>query len=129
MEYSADTHTLLWYLDGNLALPQKIAVALDNSEKIIVSIVSLWEITIKLSLGKIELAFSLEQLRDKMSSDKRFKMLDILFDHLISLNKLPHHHNDPFDRLLIAQGISEDLAIVSADRHFAAYPIKVVWSV
>lgn len=129
MEYLVDTHTLLWYLDGSPALPQKLAVTLDNSEKIVVSIVSLWEITIKSSLGKIELAFSLEQIRDKMSADRRFKMLDISFSHLITLNKLQHHHNDPFDRLLIAQGISENLAIVSADKHFAAYPIKVLWQV
>ncbi|MBS1528966.1 MAG: type II toxin-antitoxin system VapC family toxin [Bacteroidetes bacterium] len=129
MEYLLDTHALLWYLDGSSALPGKLAVSLDRSEKLIVSIVSLWEITIKSSLGKIELAFSLEQIRDKMSADGRFKMLDISFDHLISLNKLPHYHHDPFDRLLIAQGTSENLTIVSADKHFAAYPIKVLWQI
>jgi PIN domain nuclease of toxin-antitoxin system len=127
MEYLLDTHTLLWYLDGHPALPRKLAVSLDNSEKIVVSIVSLWEITIRSSLGKIELSFSLEQIRDKVSLDKKFQMLDISFDHLIGLSKLSHHHGDPFDRLLIAQAIAEKLPIVSADRHFNAYPIEVIW--
>ena len=127
MEYLLDTHTLLWYLDGHSALPQKLALSLDNSSRIVVSIVSLWEITIKSSLGKIELSFSLEQIRDKVSSDKRFQVLDISFNHLIGLSKLQHHHGDPFDRLLIAQAMTENLPIVSADRYFHVYPVQVIW--
>lgn len=122
-----DTHTLLWYLDSHSALPQNLALSLDNSSRIVVSIVSLWEITIKSSLGKIELSFSLEQIRDKVSSDKKFQVLDVSFDHLIGLSKLPHHHGDPFDRLLIAQAMTENLPIVSADRYFHIYPTQVIW--
>ena len=127
MEYLIDTHTLLWYLDGHPALPRNVAIALDKSDKIVVSIVSLWEITIKSSLGKIELSISLEEIYNSLSAGNKFSVLDISFDHLISLSKLNHYHNDPFDRLLIAQAISENLTIVSADRHFSAYPVGVLW--
>jgi len=110
-------------LDGHPALLQKLALSLDNSSRIVVSIVSLWEITIKSSLNKIELSFSLGEIRDKMSANQKFKMLDISFDHLNTLSTLPHIHGDPFDRLLIAQAITENLTIISADRHF----LRVFW--
>ena len=78
-------------------------------------------------MNKIELSFSLGEIRDKMSANQKFKMLDISFDHLNTLSTLPHIHGDPFDRLLIAQAITENLTIISADRHFDNYPVKVIW--
>jgi PIN domain nuclease of toxin-antitoxin system len=127
MEYLIDTHILLWYLDGNIALPEEIANLLDSSKRIIVSTVSLWELTIKASLNKIELSNSLEQIQQELDSNRKFEILNISFAHLNTLSGLPHYHRDPFDRLLIAQAISENLAIISADRHFEAYPIEVIW--
>ena len=127
MEDLIDTHVLLWYLDGNIALPEKTADLLDSAKKIVVSTVSLWELTIKASLNKIELSNSLDQIQQELSNNKAFDILNISFVHLNTLSALPHHHRDPFDRLLIAQAISEKLAIVSADGHFNAYPVEVIW--
>ena len=127
MEYLVDTHILLWYLDGNTALPENIAHLIDNSERIIVSTASLWELTIKASLNKVELSNSLEQIQQVINRNKKFKILNISFAHLNILSGLPHHHRDPFDRLLIAQAISENLTIISADRHFESYPVKITW--
>jgi PIN domain nuclease of toxin-antitoxin system len=127
MEYLIDTHILLWYLDGNIALPEEIANLLDSSKRIIVSTVSLWELTIKASLNKIELSNSLEQIQQELDSNRKFEILNISFAHLNTLSGLPHYHRDPFDRLLIAQAISENLTIISADRHFKAYPVQVTW--
>jgi PIN domain nuclease of toxin-antitoxin system len=127
MEYLIDTQILLWYLDGNIALPEEIANLLDSSKRIIVSTVSLWELTIKASLNKIELSNSLEQIQQELDSNRKFEILNISFAHLNTLSGLPHYHRDPFDRLLIAQAISENLTIISADRHFKAYPVQVTW--
>jgi PIN domain nuclease of toxin-antitoxin system len=77
-------------------------------------------------LGKLELSLSLKQIEEYLK-DKDVELLDIKFEPLIKLLDLPHHRRDPFDRLLIAQAISENLTIISADSHFAAYPVEVIW--
>jgi PIN domain nuclease of toxin-antitoxin system len=125
MEYLIDTHILVWYLDGHPALSQALIDRLGNSDKIIVSIVSLWELTIKSSLGKIELNNSLQDIKKELDTNVKFDIINISFEHLVILSKLPHHHKDPFDRLLISQAISENLTIISADQHFNAYPVPL----
>jgi PIN domain nuclease of toxin-antitoxin system len=127
MEYLIDTHIIVWYLDGNTLLPNNVVDLLDNAEKIVVSIASLWELTIKSSLGKIELSYSFTELQNQLNNDKRFHLLDISFAHLNTLFTLTHFHRDPFDRLIISQAISEDLIIISADRHFSSYPVQIIW--
>ena len=127
MRVLIDTHVLIWYLNGDKVLPSRTADILSNNDnKLFVSTISLWEIAIKISLGKLELSLSLKQIEEYLK-DKDVELLDIKFEPLIKLLDLPHHHRDPFDRLLIAQAISEKLTIISADRHFAAYPVEVIW--
>jgi PIN domain nuclease of toxin-antitoxin system len=127
MKCLIDTHVLLWYLEGDPTLPLRLADQLDDAEVIVVSIVSLWELTIKMSLQKIELNKSLEDIQKRLEGDKHFDVLNISFKHLHTLASLPHHHKDLFDRLLIAQAISEDIIIFSADDQFHAYPAHLVW--
>ena len=127
MKYLIDTHVLLWYLDGDTSLPKQIAQDLDDAEKIVVSIVSFWELTIKVSLKKLQLNKAMFFVQEAISADSRYDILNISFDHLNTLSTLRFHHQDPFDRLLIAQAIKENLPIVTADRQFINYPAKVVW--
>jgi len=128
MEYLIDTHVLIWYIEGDSALPHHLIKILDDDETlIIISIVSLWELTIKVGLGKLKLSISLQQLQQKISVSRNFKVLNIEFEHLNTLQTLPRHHSDPFDRMLISQAITEGLTIVSADQHFSSYPVNVSW--
>lgn len=127
MRFLIDTHVLIWCLNGDSALPSKWVKILDIAENIpVVSIVSLWEISIKMSLKKLEITNTLEQIHTYITSNG-FEILSINLAHLNTLLTLPHHRKDPFDRLLIAQAFTENLSIISADRHFGSYPVDVIW--
>ncbi|MXZ01554.1 type II toxin-antitoxin system VapC family toxin, partial [Candidatus Poribacteria bacterium] len=101
MKYLLDTHTLLWFLQGDKKLSDKARRLIDNprNEKFL-SIVSLCEIAIKVSLGKLVLDKPFERLFPEQLYFNRIKVLDITVDSLIELNALPFHHRDPFDRLI-----------------------------
>ena len=103
MKYLLDTHTLLWFLKGDKKLSDKARQLIDsrNNEKCL-SIVSLWEIAIKVSLGKLVLNKPFEKLFPEQLDFNRIGILDITVDNLIKLTTLPFHHRDPFDRLIIA---------------------------
>lgn len=123
-----DTHTLLWYLAGarELSAPAR-GIIDDPAGTIFVSIASLWEIAIKHGNGKLDLGVSFDEfIRDQLSSSA-FEVLAVETDHLVTLSSLPMHHRDPFDRLLIAQAIHEDLAIVGTDSAFESYPVRRIW--
>lgn len=127
MRLLLDTHVLLWYLDGEL-LPKEVVKALEDAKnQRIVSIVSLWELSIKISLKKIQTSRTLSEIHDHLLSKINFEILNIEYLHLSTLLTIPHFHNDPFDRLLIAQAISENLTIISADRHFPEYSVDLIW--
>jgi PIN domain nuclease of toxin-antitoxin system len=127
MNFLIDTHVLLWYLEGNSNLPRKIRNDVDNSENnIFISIASFWELAIKLASGKINTKITLAQIEEDIIK-REFEILHISFQHLDVLMGLPKVHGDPFDRLIIAQAITESLAILSADRHFKDYPVDVIW--
>ena len=127
MNFLIDTHVLIWYLDGSKRLPDKILKELDDADNhVTVSIVSLWELAIKISLKKMETKITLEEIQaDILKRD--FIPLPISFGHLNALSSLEFYHGDPFDRLLIAQAIVENLTMMSADKQFTAYPINVIW--
>jgi len=88
---------------------------------------SLWEITIKHNLGKLELRNGLQNVLTDHILSNGFDLLSIETGHLLELSRLPMHHRDPFDRLLIAQAKSDNLSICSADRVFAGYGIQAIW--
>ncbi|HEY8781987.1 MAG TPA: type II toxin-antitoxin system VapC family toxin [Mucilaginibacter sp.] len=127
MRFLIDTHVLIWYLDGNKRLPGKIRDLINDGDNLIViSIASLWEFAIKISLKKIDTKINLPDIEAYLI-EREFNLLSISFKHLNALSALPTHHGDPFDRLLIAQALTEDLTIISADKEFQAYPVRVIW--
>jgi len=128
MNFLIDTHVLLWYLEGNRTLPGKIRNDINNSENnIFISIASFWELAIKLASGKINTKITFAQIEEDINK-REFEILHISFQHLELIMDLPKVHGDPFDRLMIAQAITEGLTILSADRQFKDYPVDVVWS-
>ncbi len=127
MRYLLDTHTLLWFLQDDPQLPEKVGNEITNIENsCYVSIASLWEIAIKINLGKLAIKFSFEKFASFLS-DNDIEVLPIAFDHLIQLSGLEQHHRDPFDRIIIAQGMVENLIILTKDQYFPDYPVKTMW--
>ena len=128
MKYLLDTHTLLWFLQGDKKLSDKARGLIDNSDnRKFLSIASLWEIAIKVSLGKLALNKPFEKLFPEQLHFNRIEILDITADNLIKLTALPFHHRDPFDRLIIAQALVEELPVIGADVIFDAYGINREW--
>ena len=124
--YLLDTHTLLWVLfkEDSLSVNAKKVIIDDND--IFVSIVSLWEIAIKQSIGKLEINESIESIA-QICKNEDFYMLSIKPSHLDYLKTLPQIHGDPFDRLIISQAAVEELVIVTKDAKFSSYGIKTLW--
>lgn len=129
MRYLLDTHTVLWMRQGNPRLNrakwERIFYSPDN--EILVSIASLWEMTIKRSLGKLEFEGSVEDFASDLEMKHGFLLLPILPAEFARLERLPRHHRDPFDRLLIAQAIENGAIAVTDDRNWKKYPCKVQW--
>ncbi|MDQ3845071.1 MAG: type II toxin-antitoxin system VapC family toxin [Bacteroidota bacterium] len=122
-----DTHTLIWYINGDPELSQKARTAIETNGVInFVSIASLWEIAIKISLGKLELKTPFDQL-GRQIRENGFEVLPILFEDTLVLSTLPFHHKDPFDRIIVVQGLNNGLAIVSKDPNFDLYKAYVIW--
>lgn len=130
-DYLLDTHTLLWYAGADLRLPPTIGQLIaDPTIRMVVSRASLWEITIKESLGKLILSQPYVQWMQTLRTYD-FYFLEISDAHLLQLSQLPavKDHRDPFDRLLIAQALADDLTLVSHDGKFAAYPgLRLQWA-
>lgn len=126
-DFLLDTHTLLWMQDNNPSLSTNSAKILTNPDNnLYVSIVSFWEISIKQSLGKLELSYSLDELNSACKAS-RVEILPISLDQLNILKALPFVHRDPFDRLIIATAISLNCNLISKDAYFEKYEIEVVW--
>jgi PIN domain nuclease of toxin-antitoxin system len=119
---------MLWFLEGDYrSLSEKSRHTIETStNSIFVSIVSLWEVTVKINIGKLKLRNSLDGLQTLMASNG-FRTLDIQLDHLKANLKLELHHRDPFDRLIISQAVTEGFRVVTKDRNFSLYPIKTIW--
>ena len=124
--YLIDTHVLLWYIEGNPRLSSKIILLLDNpTNTIYISKVSLWEITIKISIGKLSINIPFETLEDFLE-EKYFIPLEFDISDLTILKNLPFHHSDPFDRLIISQAINNDFCLISDDSKFAPYSVQLI---
>lgn len=121
-----DTHILLWYAKGDSRLPSAVRERIEHPQSIcLVSKVSLWEITIKAALGKLDLGVSLDIFLNELPR-QGFRLLDIDLNELRILRTLPFYHGDPFDRLIIAQAIARDCPIISDDAKFAQYPVSLI---
>jgi len=129
MRYLLDTHAVLWMRENNPRLNrarwETIFYSPDN--EVFVSIASLWEMTIKRSLGKLDFEGSIEDFAADLETRHRFTLLPIAPTDLDRLQTLPHHHGDPFDRLLIAQALEQGATAVTNDRNWEQYRCKVQW--
>ena len=123
-----DTHTFLWFAAGDRRLSVTVWEQIaDAANPAFVSVVSLWEMAIKISTGKLIIGESFDTFIPKELQHNQIELLPITFAQIVQITKLPFHHRDPFDRLLIAQALTEGLPIVSADSMFDAYPITRLW--
>ena len=122
-----DTHTLLWWVADDQSLSSAARNAISNAENVVASDVSLWELTVKASLGKIRVDPSVADWFDQHTAQSRFRALSIARRHLAELAALPMEHRDPFDRLLVAQARVENLTLVSRDSMFAKYDVRTLW--
>ncbi|HEX9201813.1 MAG TPA: type II toxin-antitoxin system VapC family toxin [Acidobacteriaceae bacterium] len=128
MKVLVDTHVFLWDLLGDHRSSRLAKQILKSDEhELYFSLVSLWEFSIKIKTGKLNaLGSSVAYLRDEMEN-YNMQLLPIRYEHVLQLETLPAHHSDPFDRLLIAQAVTESLPILTHDAAFTAYPVKVLW--
>ena len=127
MNFLLDTHAMIWFLNGDENLSDKAKrTILKEDNQGFISIASIWEIAIKLSLNKIELKNGFSNFL-KLIENNGFEILPISFSHLIILSNLEFIHRDPFDRMLIAQAISEKMNIISKDEQIRNYNCKTIW--
>ena len=128
MNLLLDTHTLIWFLNGNetdLSTKAKQLIT-DSANVSYISIASLWEMAIKIRLGSLSFDPGYDNLLALLDQNG-FELLPVTFQHTRRLLTLPMHHRDPFDRLLIAQSIVESLLFVTADAHICQYEVDWVW--
>ncbi len=121
-----DTHAFLWWCDDSPQLSKRARKTI-SVEDCLLSLASIWEIAIKISLGRLKLPSGFDRYIPEQVSMNGFSLLEIGFRHVAGCTVLPWHHRDPFDRLLIAQAIEEDLRIVSRDKMFDRYGVRRVW--
>lgn len=127
MKYLIDTQVLIWIFGNKEKLPKKVLdIVINPSNEIFVSYASFWELAIKLGLNKIELPVDLNEFIEDVQANQ-INILPIELKHIIKVKDLPFFHGDPFDRLIIAQSISEDLVLISSDEKFKYYKIKLLW--
>jgi PIN domain nuclease of toxin-antitoxin system len=125
--YLIDTHSLIWYINSDKNITRKAVNCIENSESLsFVSIVSFWEIAVKISMGKLAITVSFDELF-ALSEKYSFIILPVTFQHTKILTSLPLIHKDPFDRMIIAQAIEEKLVIITKDNDIPDYPVKTTW--
>lgn len=126
MRILIDTHILIWHLedDSQLSLARSEIIS-DTDNSIFISVASLWEIAIKSSLGKLSLAKSIEDILAEINQSSS-SIRPIEPGHTIQVSKLPFHHRDPFDRMIIAQAMVENIQLMSADNGFFVYGVDLL---
>lgn len=128
MRLLVDSHALVWaMLNDHRLSPRSRRAFREGTDELHVSHVSLWELSIKITIGKLRtLGSSISYLRDECN-EHGISVIPLRFDHILRAESLPLHHRDPFDRLLVAQALEEDLAILSSDSRLRQYSARVVW--
>lgn len=123
-----DSHSFVWWRDEQHKLSQKAFAEISNSANhIFLSVASVWELQIKIGLGKFKLKGAFEDVIENERQINDVKILPINLSHALYLENLPLHHNDPFDRILIAQAMVENMILVSADAKFSDYKVNLLW--
>jgi PIN domain nuclease of toxin-antitoxin system len=126
-ELLLDTHTFIWYSEGSSDLPGGVRIRIEDADQVYVSIASLWEIAIKVSLGKLALQSDYTTLEAGLLS-AGMSLLPISFADTVRVVSLPFHHRDPFDRILVAQAMNLNCPLVSRDNILDAYLIQRSWA-
>lgn len=128
MNVLLDTQAFLWIISDAPELSSKAKrLAIDGNNLLYLSLASVWELAIKVSLGKLTLAEPLESFLPAELQANNIRQLEISFRHAARVVNLPFHHRDPFDRLLISQAQAEDFPILSSDRVFDRYDVRRLW--
>lgn len=128
MKLLLDTHTFIWWDSEPAKLSQKaLALCQEPANTLLLSVASIWEMQIKLQLGKLRLNLSLAEVIESQRQTNHIEVLPITLAHVLALESLPTRHKDPFDRLLIAQANVEEAVLVSCDQIFAQYQVKLAW--
>lgn len=128
MRLLLDTHTFIWWASEPGKLSKRALNACENEKnELILSVVSVWEMQIKIQLEKLILKHPLKDLILNQQNANDLQILPVSLDHVLALETLPPYHRDPFDRLLIVQSIQEKLRIVSKDKVFREYPTELLW--
>jgi PIN domain nuclease of toxin-antitoxin system len=122
-----DTHIAIWFFNGSPDLSETAKrVILDPDNRINVSVVSVWELAVKINVGKLKFTDGVAGFL-KLIDSNGFRLLSITPKHLLGLERLPLYHRDPFDRILVATAISEEMDFVTADKDIPLYPLRCVW--
>ncbi len=128
MKYLLDTHVMLWItIDDPRLSPSVKSLYLNEENNFLLSIASIWEMAIKISIGKLSIPGTLPRFISDYILDAGIGILGIAPEHVYPIEVLPFHHRDPFDRLIIAQSMVENLPIISSDSRFDRYPIHRTW--
>jgi len=131
MTFMIDTHTFLWFITGSLELSEKAKELIENdNHDIFISIASLWEMSIKTAIGKLQILDNYETVINDVTEND-ISILPINFIHTVIQNKLPFHHKDPFDRIIVSQAIAEQMNLISREEIFDVYlkdkRVKRIW--
>ncbi len=128
MRVLLDTHAFIWAVAGDPRLSAAAAARfLDPDTTLLLSVASVWEMAIKVSLGRLQLGEPLDLLLERELTGQGIGVLSISREHALAVRHLPLHHRDPFDRLLIAQARREELVLLTRDRFFHAYDVRLEW--
>jgi PIN domain nuclease of toxin-antitoxin system len=126
MKVLIDTHVLLWGLQDEPRLSDRVRTLLPKAE-VWISVASLWEIIAKVQVGKLKLPTPVRDYLTLKLRENGVSVLPLTFDHVRRLEELPLHHRDPFDRILIAQSLEENLPLITADSLFKNYAVRLIW--
>lgn len=128
MKYLLDTHAFIWLDNDPARLSTKVTtVCADRSNLLLLSLASVWEMQIKLQLGRLTLPTPLADTVQNQIDTNQVELLPIKLSHIFELDHLPHHHKDPFDRLLMAQALSEKAILITDDAQIARYSVPTFW--
>ena len=127
MNYFLDTHALIWFLNGDDKLSKKSKQLIESQTNLkFISIATIWEIAIKISLGKFKFEKGFGDFIN-LINENGFEIIPISIEHALKVSTLEFIHRDPFDRLIIAQSITENLTIITKDEYIKKYNVKTIW--
>ncbi|MDZ8109529.1 MAG: type II toxin-antitoxin system VapC family toxin [Nostoc sp. DedQUE12a] len=127
MQQLLDTHAFIWFIMGDPRISNNLRNQIENNDNCL-SIASVWEMAIKHSIGKLSFNLNFSEFVEQQIIMNGIQLVNIKIEHILAVSQIPLHHRDPFDRMLIAQAIVENIPVLSADTIFDAYPIQRLWS-